>query len=77
MLSGEFVKLVTFSAILAAPIAWYIMNLWLENFAFRTPITWWMMAAAGLVVLVLSIITVSTQAIRSAMVNPVKSLKSE
>jgi putative ABC transport system permease protein len=77
MLSKDFFKLVIVSAFLAVPVAWYSMSRWLDNFAYRTTITWWMPTIAGLIVLILAMLTVSFQAIKAALKNPVESLKSE
>lgn len=77
MLSKDFVKLVIISFVFAAPIAWYFMNKWLQDFAFRIDISWWIFMAAGFAALFIALITVSFQAIRAAISNPVKSLRSE
>ena len=77
MLSGGFLKLVLLACILAMPAAWYIMNRWLEDFAYRTNISWWMFVAAGSLVLLVALITVSFEAIKAAIANPVKSLRTE
>ena len=77
MLSGGFLKLVLFACVIAMPVAWYIMNRWLEDFAYRTHISWWMFTVAGVLVLVVALITVSFEAIKAAIANPVKSLRAE
>ncbi len=77
MLSGSFLKLVLFACIIAMPVAWYIMNRWLEDFAYRTTISWWMFTVAGVLVLLIALITVSFEAIKAAIANPVKSLRTE
>lgn len=77
MLSKDFLKLVVLSFLIATPVAWYVMTNWLQDFAYRTDITWWMFAAAGLSVLLVALITVSFQAIKAAIANPVKSLRTE
>lgn len=77
MLSKDFVKLVIISFIFAAPTAWYFMHKWLEDFAFRIDISWWIFVAAGFAALFIALITVSFQAIKAAIANPVKSLRSE
>ena len=77
MLSRDFLKLVLFAFVIAVPIAWYIMNNWLTDFAYRTNISWWMFGIAGLLVLVIAIVTVSFQVIKAAIANPVKSLRTE
>ncbi|MGN6419475.1 MAG: ABC transporter permease [Pseudobacter sp.] len=77
MLSKDFLKLVAIAAVIAFPFAWWAMNNWLENFAYRSAITWWIFAATAGITLLIAILTVSYQAIRAALMNPVKSLKSE
>lgn len=77
LLSTEFVKLVVLSLILACPIAWYAMQAWLQNYAYRVAIQWWVFAAAGIAALFIAVATISYQAIKAALANPVKSLKVE
>lgn len=77
LLSREFLILVIISVIIASPIAYYTMNQWLTEFAYRVNISWWMFVSAGALAVVISLLTVSYQAIRAALMNPVKSLKSE
>src|SRR5690606_15396372 len=77
LLSRDFVKLVLIAVIIASPIAWYAMNHWLADFAYRIDIEWWMFAIAGLVAVVIALLTVSFQAIKAAVANPVESLRSE
>lgn len=77
MLSRDFLKLVLLAFIIAVPIAWYIMDNWLTDFAYRTSISWWMFGTAGFLVLVIAVITVSFQVIKAAIANPVKSLRTE
>lgn len=77
MLSRDFVKLVIIAIVLAAPLAWWGMSKWLEDFAYRVDIQWWMFAMAGLGAIVIALFTVSFQAIRAAFANPVDSLRSE
>lgn len=77
MLSQDFLKLVGIAFVIASPIAWWGTRQWLQAFSYRTPVTWWMFAAAGLLVLIVTLLTVSVQSIRAAIVNPVKSLRSE
>jgi putative ABC transport system permease protein len=77
LLSKDFVKLVLLANLLAWPIAWYAMNKWLQNFAYRTDINWWVFALAGGLALFIALLTVSTQAIKAALANPVESLRYE
>lgn len=77
LLSKEFMKLVVVSVIIASPIAWYFMNGWLDKFAYRIDISWWMFAAAGLLAIILAFLTTSFQAIKAANSNPVQSLRME
>ncbi|UII31060.1 ABC transporter permease [Fulvivirga ulvae] len=76
-LTGDFLKLVAVAIALAMPLGWFIMVKWLEEFTYRVEVTWWMLAVAGLVAVSISIITVSYQSIKAAMMNPVKGLRSE
>jgi putative ABC transport system permease protein len=77
MLSKDFLKLVLLAFVIAAPVAGYIMNNWLSDFAYRTNLSWWMFAAAGASVLLIALFTISFQAIKAAIANPVKSLRTE
>lgn len=77
LLSKEFVKLVAISFIIATPIAWWAMNKWLQAFAYKITISWWMFAIAGVLSILIALITVSFQSVRAALANPVKSLRSE
>ncbi len=77
LFSKEFVKLVLIAVVIASPIAWWAMNSWLEDFAYRIEIQWWMFAVAGLAAVVIALLTVSWQAIRAAVANPVESLRDE
>jgi len=77
MMSTEFVKLVMIAFVIAVPIAWYGMNKWLESFAYKISIGWVVFALAGLVAFTIALITVSFESIKSAMGNPVDSLRSE
>ncbi len=77
LLSKDFLKLVIVSFVIASPIAWLVMNKWLENYSYRIGIEWWVFALAGVVAVLIAIITVSYQAIKAAVVNPVKSLRTE
>jgi ABC-type antimicrobial peptide transport system permease subunit len=77
LLSKDFLKLVLLAFVIATPVAWYAMSQWLQNFAFRIELHWWMFAGAGVVALAIALLTVSFQAIKAALANPVKSLRSE
>jgi len=77
LLSKDFLKLVIVAAILAFPVAWYAMHNWLEDFAYRINIQWWVFIVAGLLAAFIALITVSFQAIKAAIANPVKSLRTE
>lgn len=77
LLSKDFLKLVIISIIVASPIAWYIMNQWLQSFAYRIDITWKVFAFTSILAIVIALATVSFQAIKAAMVNPVKNLRTE
>src|SRR5690606_23642639 len=77
LLSKDFVKLVLIAIVIASPIAWWAMNNWLADFAYRIDIQWWMFAAAGVAAVVIALLTVSWQAIRAAVANPVDSLRDE
>ncbi len=77
LLSVDFIKLVTVALVIAIPLAWYVMNQWLQDFVYRTEISWWIFAIAGFVALLIAFVTVSYQAIKAALANPVKSLRSE
>jgi putative ABC transport system permease protein len=77
ILSKDFLMLVVVSNIIAWPIAYYFMNKWLQDFAYRIELTWWMFALAGGIALVIALATVSFQAIKAATANPVESLRYE
>jgi hypothetical protein len=77
MLTRDFVLLITLAAFIASPIAWYFMNGWLKGFAYRVSISWWIFVLAGMAALFVGLITVSYQAFRAALRNPVKSLRVE
>jgi putative ABC transport system permease protein len=77
MLSKDFVKLVIISIVIASPIAYWAMTKWLQDFAYRIDITWWMIVAAGIAAILIALITISFQSIKAAMANPVKSLRAE
>jgi putative ABC transport system permease protein len=77
LLAKDFLKLVLVAIVVASPIAYYFMNKWLVGFAYRIDIQWWMFAAAGVVALAIAFLTVSGQAVKAALANPVQSLRSE
>jgi len=77
LLSTGFTKLILIAIVIAIPIAWFAMSRWLQNFHYRTDISWWMFVAAGCSAIVIALLTVSMQAIKAAIANPVKSLRTE
>lgn len=77
LLSKDFLKLVGVAAVLAFPLAWIAMNRWLSDFAYRISINWWIFLLAGVIAAAIALLTVSIQAIKAAMANPVKSLRTE
>ena len=77
MLAGDFIKLVCISILVAVPVSWYVMNKWLQDFAYKINIGWLQFLSAGAIVVFIALITISFQAIKAAIANPVKSLRSE
>jgi len=77
MLSKDFIILVAIAIVIASPVAWWSMNKWLQNFAYRINISWWIFLAAGIIAIVISLITIGFQSIKAAMANPVTSLRRE
>ncbi len=77
MLSKDFVKLVIVASIIAIPVAWWMMESWLNDFAYRTKIYWWVFFISGSLALLVAVITISMQSLRAATANPVKSLRAE
>jgi ABC-type antimicrobial peptide transport system permease subunit len=77
LLSKDFLKLVGISILLAIPMAWYGMDNWLQDYAYRIEINWWIFIISGGVALLIAMLTVSFQAIKAALANPVDSLKTE
>jgi putative ABC transport system permease protein len=77
MLSKDFIILVGIAVLIASPIAWYFINQWLQDFAYKTTIGLWVFLLAGSIALVIALLTVSSQAIKAALANPVKSLRTE
>jgi putative ABC transport system permease protein len=77
LLSKDFLKLVLLASIIAFPVAWYAMTHWLQDFAYRVSIQWWVFVLSSIVALVVALGTVSFHAIKAALANPVNSLRSE
>ena len=77
LLFKDFLKLVVVAFVVTVPIAWYAMSKWLQDFAYRIELSWWIFALAGGGALLIAVLTVSYQAIRAALANPVKSLRTE
>ena len=77
MLSKDFIKLVLIASVLAIPVAWWMMNNWLSDFAYRTKIYWWIFVVAGVLALLVALLTVGLKALKAAIANPVKSLRTE
>jgi len=77
MLSVNFIKSVALAILIASPIGWWAMNKWLQGFAYRKPLEWWIFAAAGISAILIALITVSFQSIKAAIINPVRSLRTE
>jgi putative ABC transport system permease protein len=77
LLTKDFLKLVVIAVVLATPVTWWLMNHWLMNFNYRIAISWWIFVAAGMMAIVIALFTVGTHAIKVAMTNPVKSLRTE
>ncbi len=77
LLSKEFLFLVLIAFIIASPLAWYAMNKWLQDYVYRIDISWWMFLVAGAIAIIITLFTVSFQAIKAAFANPVKNLRTE
>lgn len=77
LLSKDFLKLVLIGIVIASPIAWWAMNKWLQDFAYKIDVEWWVFVLAGMLAVGIALVTVSLQSIRAALMNPVKSLRSE
>jgi len=77
VLTKEFTKWVLYANIIAWPLAWFVMNSWLQNFAFRTEMQWWVFLLSGGIALLIAVLTVSSQAIKAALANPIDSLRYE
>ena len=77
LVSKDFIRLVLIALVIAIPIALYAVNKWLEDFTYKISVEWWVFAVAGLVTLVIAFITICLQAIKTAIANPVKNLRTE
>ncbi|GGH62716.1 putative ABC transport system permease protein [Filimonas zeae] len=77
LLSVDFLKLVVIAFVIAVPVSWYLMHKWLQDFAYKAAISWWIFAAAGGIALLTTLITISFQAVKAAIANPVRSLRAE
>ena len=77
LISMDFLKLVGLAILIASPFAYYFMNDWLDGFAYRIQITWWVFAFAGLLTILIAFATIGFQAIKAATINPIKSLKTD
>lgn len=77
LIAADFLKLVALAILIATPVAWYVMSEWLKGYAYRIGISWWVFVLAGLLAVLIAAATISFQSIRAALVNPVKSLRSE
>jgi putative ABC transport system permease protein len=77
LLSASFLRLALVAIVISFPLAWLAMNTWLQDFPYRTTMSWWVFVLAGIVVLAITLATVSIQALRTALLNPVRNLKAE
>ena len=77
LLSKDFLKLVVIALVIATPLAWYFMNKWLQDFAYRISIGWWVFIAAGALAIIIAFVTIGLQAVKAGVANPVKSLRTE
>jgi putative ABC transport system permease protein len=77
LLSKDFIKLIAVALLIASPLAWYLMNNWLQTYAWRINIGWWVFALTGSFAILVAITTISLQAVKAALANPVKSLRTE
>ena len=77
LLSKDFLKLIVLATIIAFPITWFAMNKWLQDFAYRTSLAWWIFLSAGIMAAIIALATISFQAIKAGLRNPVKSLRTE
>jgi len=77
LLSKDFLQLVFISCLIAFPVAWWMMHNWLQGYEYRIAISWWIFLLAGVIAMLIALLTVSFQAIKAALANPVRSLRSE
>jgi putative ABC transport system permease protein len=77
LLSKDIMKLVGIAILLAGPLAWWVMNRWLQDFAYRITIPWWLLAAAGVSAVLIALFTVGLQSVKAALMNPTKALRTE
>ncbi len=77
LFSKEFIILISIAFVIASPIAWYFMHQWLQNYAYRIDMSWLIFFVGGLVAIIVALATISFQAIKAAIANPVKSLRTE
>ncbi|MEO5890121.1 MAG: ABC transporter permease [Ferruginibacter sp.] len=77
LFSKEFILLISIAFLIATPLAWYFMNEWLQDYVYRINISWWLFAAGGLIAIIIALATISFQAVKAAIANPVKSLRTE
>ncbi|MES1214339.1 MAG: FtsX-like permease family protein, partial [Bacteroidota bacterium] len=77
LFSKEFIILISIAFVIATPVAWYFMQNWLQDYSYRINISWWLFAAGGLASVIIALTTISFQAIKAALANPVKSLRTE
>ena len=77
LLSTDFLKLIIVALFIAIPVGWYVMHSWLQDFAYRISIHWWVFIVAAVIAVLIAFFTISSQAIKAAVTNPVKSLRTE
>lgn len=77
LFTKEFIVLIAIAFVIATPVAWYYMHQWLQDYAYRINMSWWLFAAGGLVAIIIALATISFQAIKAALANPVNSLRTE
>jgi putative ABC transport system permease protein len=77
LISGDFIKLVLIASVISFPLSWWAMHAWLQDFAYRVAISWWVFLLSGLLSVVIAVITISFQVVKAAVANPVITLKAE